>query len=61
LATITETLFTKPQSQRTTRTTLNTTLVWLRLHLRNVTPTTLHLFVIKKTQTKRNFRNIFGN
>jgi hypothetical protein len=23
--------------------------------------TTIHLFVIKKTQTKRNFRNIFGN
>jgi hypothetical protein len=55
------TLFTKPQSQRTTRTTLNTTLVWQRLHLRNVTLTTLHLFVIKKTRTKRNFRNIFGN
>jgi hypothetical protein len=50
-----------PQSQQTTRTTLNTTSVWQRLHLRNVTLTTLHLFVIKKTQTKRNFRNIFGN
>jgi hypothetical protein len=45
------TTFTKLQSQRTTRTTLNTTLVWQRLHLRNVTLTTLHLFVIKRLKT----------
>jgi hypothetical protein len=35
---------------------INTKLVWQRLHLRNVTLTTLQLFVKKKTQTKRNFR-----
>jgi hypothetical protein len=51
------TLFTKPQSQRTTRTTLNTTLVWQRLHLRNVTLITLHLSVIKKDSNKTELSN----